>query len=270
MMRAPASVSQPVSNMDIRGLWKRAYIKSPVTDPVFEDHGTQVYWFQADGLYADLRIPARFSEGLPAACLADLCHDDLLALTEAEGFAGVADVVDGVCTWQRAINLQGPETGRDIGRLERTSSGLHEYGVDADFVELWLDQQWDGPVPEGKVFTGDGGFWAFLITSETRFLFALDRPSRKNLARPLKEALAQALTCADRDQLADLFLAEYSFGRIVDGSAVIELSSHPNRVGAVLCDHPNAVRDRLETHHVRFDGKVIRRNWRVAELNLLS
>jgi len=262
--------SQPVSNTDIRGLWRRAYIKAPVKEPELEDHDTQVFWFQADGLYADLRIPARFSKGLPASCLCELAQDDLLALTEAEGFAGWAAVDDGVCTWQRAINLQGPETGRDIGRLERTSGGLFEYGVDADFVELWLDEQTEHPMPVGRVFAGDGGFWGFLITSETRFLFALDRPSRKNLARPWKEDLAQALTDTDRDQLTDLFQAEYSFGRIVDGSAVIELSSHPNRVGAMLCENLGAASEGLETQHVRFDGKALRRIWTVAELNFLS
>lgn len=263
-------VSQPVSDAEIRGLWRRAFIKSPVGKPDFEDHDTQVYWFQANGLYADLRVPARFSQGLSADCLAELCHDDLLALSEAEGFAGWAAVVDGTCTWQRAINLQGPETGRDIGRLERTSGGLYEYGVDADFVELWLDQQEDNPPPKGRVFTGEGGCWGFLISSETRFLFALDRPSRKNLARAWKDDLAQALTDADREQLADLFQAEYSFGRIVDGSAMIELSSHPNRVGAVLCENIGAASDGFETHHLSFDGKGVRRFWTVAELDFQS
>ncbi|MEL7526619.1 MAG: hypothetical protein AAFN16_12650, partial [Pseudomonadota bacterium] len=228
--------AKPVTDADIKGLWRRAYIKAPAEVPEFEDHDTQVYWFQADGLYADLRIPVRFSHGLSAPSLSVLAQDDLLELAEAEGFAGCASVVDGVCNWQRAINLQGPESGRDIGRLEWTSGGLREYGVEADFVELWLNQQLDAPAPDGRVFTCEGGFWGFLITSPTRFLFACDRPSRKNLARPWKEVLTQALNRFDRELLTDLFQAEYSFGRIEDGAAVIELSSHPNRVGAVLCN----------------------------------
>ncbi|MET1413563.1 hypothetical protein ABVF61_14915 [Roseibium sp. HPY-6] len=262
------AVSDPVSDADIRGLWRRAYIKAPARDPDFEDHETHVYWFQADGLFADLRIPSRFSNGLPVTCLAELDPADLMALADAEGFAGRSTVVDSVCTWERVINLQGPETGRDIGRLERTATGLFEFGVDADFVELWLDQKIDGAEPEGRVLTCDGGIWGFLISSESRFLFALDRPTRKNLSRPWKEVLAHALKNADRDLLADLFQAEYSFGRIVDGSAMIELSSHPNRVGAVLCDNLHAVSDRFETNHTRFDGEALRRTWTVAELAL--
>lgn len=258
--------AKPVTDADIKGLWRRAYIKAPADVPEFEDHDTQVYWFQADGLYADLRIPVRFSHGLFAASLSEFAQDDLLELAEAEGFAGYASVVDGVCHWQRAINLQGPETGRDIGRLERTSGGLREYGVDADFVELWLNQQVDGPTPDAHVFTCEGGFWGFLITSPTRFLFACDRPSRKNLARPWKEVLTQALTRLDREQLTDLFQAEYSFGRIEDGAAVIELSSHPNRVGAVLCDKLSTASKALITHHVRFDGGSLQRHWADTDL----
>ncbi|WP_299476771.1 hypothetical protein [uncultured Roseibium sp.] len=262
------AVSEPVSDADIRGLWRRAFIKAPAEVPDFEDHETHVYWFQADSLFTDLRIPARFSNGLPVACLAELDQADLMALADAEGFAGRSSVVGSVCTWERVINLQGPETGRDIGRLQRTSGGLFEYGVNADFVELWLHQKINGTAPEGRVLTCDGGLWGFLISSESRFLFALDRPARKNLTLPWKEALAHALTNADRDQLADLFQAEYSFGRIVDGSAMIELSSHPNRVGAVLCDNLHAVSDKLETNHTRFDGQTLRRIWTAAELKV--
>ncbi len=261
------AASCPVTDDTIRGLWRRAYIKSPAETPDFEDHETHVYWFQANGLYADLRIPEGFSKGISAACLAELPQEDLLALSACEGFAGWAAVEDGICTWQRAINLQGPESGRDIGRLERTPGGLFEYGVDADFVELWLEQQVGDRAPEGRVFTCDGGFWGFLISSPTRFLFACDRPTRKNLALPWKDALAQALTPTDRNQLADLFLAEYSFGRIEHDTAVIELSSHPNRVGKVLCDTLSAASGHLVTHHASFDGAALTRHWTVAKLN---
>lgn len=270
MHRIANTVSEPVTDHAIQGLWRRAYIKAPAETPKFEDHDTQVYWFQARGLYADLRIPARFSNGVPAPRLADLSQDDLLALAGSEGFAGWAAVDDGVCTWQRAINLQGPETGRDIGRLERASHGLFEYGVDADFVELWLEQQSSEAAPEGRVFTCAGGFWGFLITTPSRFLFAGDRPARKNLALPWNEALAQALTLADRDQLNDLFQAEYSFGRIEKGAAVVELSSHPNRVGSVLSENLRAVDGQLATQHVSFDGDAFTRQWTVAKLNGLS
>lgn len=270
MHRIAHTVSEPVTDHAIQGLWRRAYIKAPAKAPEFEDHDTQVYWFQARGFYADLRIPARFSNGVTAARLADLSQGDLLALAASEGFAGWAAVENGICTWQRAINLQGPETGRDIGRLVRTPDGLFEYGIDADFVELWLEQQIDEPAPEGRVFTCADGFWGFLITASSRFLFACDRPTRKNLARPWKEALAQALSVCDRDQLNDLFQPEYSFGRIEQCAAVIELSSQPNRVGRVLCENLRTGNDRLVTHHACFDGNAFTRHWTVAELKGLS
>lgn len=257
--------SRPVTGADIRGLWRRAYIKAPAETPTFEDHDTHVYWFQADRLYADLRIPARFSAGQAAACLAELTEDELLALAGAEGFAGRATVVDGVCSWHRVINLQGPEAGRDIGCLERTSGGLFEYGVEADFVELWLDQKGEGHAADGRVFTCEGGFLGFLITSPKRFLFACDRPARKNLKVPWSETVAQALAGGDRDLVSDLFQPEYSFGRIDRGTAVIELSSHPNRVGSVLCDDLQASADALVTHHVRFAGGALRRDWSVSD-----
>ncbi len=257
----------PVSNADIRGLWRRAYIKAPAKDPSFEDHDTHVYWFQADGLYADLRIPARFAAGLSAASLSDLARDDLLALAASEGFAGRATVVGGVCTWQRVINLQGPEEARDIGRLERAPGGLFEYGIEADFVELWLDEQTNGRAAEGRVFICGDTFLGCLITSPTHFLFACDQPARKALKTPWNRALSQALAEGDQDQLTVLFQPEYSFGRLEGGAAVIELSSHPNRVGAMLSDDLQATDGTLVTHHLSFDGQAVRRDWTTTDID---
>ena len=42
---------------DLQGLWKRVWIRSPSSDPTFEDHLTRVFWAQSGAIYADLRIP---------------------------------------------------------------------------------------------------------------------------------------------------------------------------------------------------------------------
>ena len=124
-----------ITDREILGLWKRAYIKAPAENPAHEDHETRVYWFQAPELYADLRVPAEFASGFGGAALKDLDCDTLFRLGKCEGFAGISTVEDSVCTWRRFINLQGPEDGKDIGRLSHAPDGMYEHGVEADFVE---------------------------------------------------------------------------------------------------------------------------------------
>lgn len=259
-------INQLVTQSDIVGLWRRSYLKAPVEAPSFEDHETHVYWFQADGLYADLRIPKRFADGVSVSKLSDLSGEDLTMLSASEGFAGIATVEASICTWQRVINLQGPEEGRDIGRLVNMPEGLFEYGVEADFIELWLNQNVCPSAVQGRAFLADGEFLSFLVTSPTRFLFACDRPARTAHKIRWREALADALAKRDIEQLNAVFEPEYSFGRIENGAAIIEVSSHPNRVGALLSDGFQIRAGVVTTYHQRFDGAPFQHRWTPSNL----
>jgi hypothetical protein len=255
-----------LTGADVVGLWRRAYIKAPVEAPTHEDHETLVYWFQADGLFADLRVPANLAAGFGGAALKDLDADTLCRLGRCEGFAGVSAVSDSVCTWQRFINLQGPEDGKDIGRLCSAPDGMFEYGVEADFVELWQKDTARSNGTRAAFHTDGEGRLAVLVHSTSHFLFACDRPARTRGMTTYKAELADALDSSrgDRDLLSRLFDAEYSFGHLQDGAAVIDHSTLPTRVGDCLFEDLPVTGGTFRTNHRRFDGIPFQRHWDIA------
>ncbi|MBD1548629.1 hypothetical protein [Roseibium aggregatum] len=252
-----------ITDRDVLGLWRRAYIKAPAENPSHEDHETRVYWFQAPELYADLRVPAEFASGFGGAALKDLDTDTLFRLGKCEGFAGISTVEDSVCTWRRFINLQGPEEGKDIGRLCHAPDGMYEYGVEADFVELWQNDPSRSSGMRAEIYSDGDGRIAILVHSATHFLFACDRPERTRRLTPFQVELADALICPNpqMDLLNSLFEAEYSFGHLHSGAAVIDLSTLPTRVGDCLFEDVPVNGDPFRTNHRSFDGLPYNRQW---------
>lgn len=172
---------------DVQGLWRRLSIVTPD----FEDRETVVYWCQANEHHVDLRVPP----GLHAP-------PDPAVHAACEGFAGTTEVDDGVCTWTRAINLQGPVAGPDVGRLHWRGSHLIETGVHAEYEEVWER------VASGGVSSHverDGPF----LTVETRCgdhrAHGRGRPADLGLARTLAERVRAGDTAALDRQTFELF-----------------------------------------------------------------
>lgn len=192
----------------VRGLWKREYIKIPAEEPTFEDHETEVYWFQAEGLYADLRIPKLVAIGK---------HDSDL-VRKCEGFAGVSSVENNTCTWQRFINLQGPLEGADIGVLKFADEGLYEIGLEDAYLELWTRVDVQGEV-NGQTYRTESHETVVAIWSDSHFLIAIDAIGRLDNETVLKDTPGQ------------IDYGTYCFGHIQKGEAIVSLSNRPSLFG---------------------------------------
>ncbi|MEM8795879.1 MAG: hypothetical protein AAGE61_09965 [Pseudomonadota bacterium] len=221
-----------ITEADIRGLWRRDYIKIPAKDPTFEDHDTAVYWFQADGLYADLRIPKALQDD--TGNLTE--HNLKAAIASAEGFAGISDVSHNRCTWKRFINLQGPEPQPDIGDLARDpealETGMLETGLDDAYLEYW--HHLEKNAPEGRAYVSNEGDLGVLIHSRTHFLVAIDKPEKCSEKTTIKEQ-KEGLSLEDVIQRS----GHYCLGEFMNGKAVVRLSNLPMLVGIELFESDN-------------------------------
>lgn len=223
---------------DLAGLWRRVWLKGEGVD----DRTTRVLWFQGPEIFVDLRIPADLPDCTGAQALAEFDAAALTELARYDAFAGTTAVTYGVCTWTRAINWQGPQTGADVGALRFTPEGLIETGVHADYAELWTHED---PAPAAtRALTDKAGRRSFLVWSDT--IFALGRGGAQPASLPLPERLRDALGSADRARLTAIFEMEVCFGAFRGESAVITASTNPCRVGKRVFDRTD-----LTARHVR-------------------
>lgn len=242
------------SQADLPGLWRRGWLRAGGV----EDATTQVLWHQGEATFVDLRVPADLPDTAGARALADLDAAALTALVRCEGFAGRAAVVDGVCTWTRAINWRGPETAPDLGRLALTDAGMIETGVHADFSELWL-RQGDGPVFTRRLRDGEGRR-AFVVWTDALFTFGVGDPATK-AGPPLADRLAAALASGDRTALALALATEFSHGAFDGEDALVTLSTNPLRVGANPFRRSDLSAPSLRIVEAAFDGAARAAVW---------
>lgn len=238
---------------DLTGHWVRDWIRAPGRD----DAETQVHWLQARDGYCDLRVPRCRPDVSRLGCLADATTEELLALMQAEGFAGTIEVLDEVCTWDRAINWHGAPEAVDAGRLHWTGDGkLIEDGTAADYRELW-HREIAGNLKR-KVFSGAEGRTLHVIWSETLFLYGIGTPGADSSA-----ALRDALKSGDRPEaaLAAQFNAEYGMGRWQGETGAIVLSTNPLREGQTAFHRSDLHEIRFEMGRMDFRGQPVLDAW---------
>ncbi len=133
VMTTDLSPGPPVPSEYI-GVWKRTLLRTPMT----EDTTSQVYWMQTQSWHADIRVPANRPSFAPKTALNQLNRNELLELARQQGFFG-ATLIDGnICRWLRHYDFQPPSGANDIGRMVfDTPDRLFEYGVEADYFEIW-------------------------------------------------------------------------------------------------------------------------------------
>lgn len=173
-----------VTLSDLQAHWRRGWIRAPG----HEDDTTRVHWMQCGALFADIRVPLTRPDLSGKSALCDLEAEALCAVMRAEGFAGVAQVDDDVCTWHREVNWHGASEEVDAGLMSFTLSGdLIEDGVTADYTELWHPMP-ARPMRASRVRArlGEGVF----VCSDSWFLLGLGQPSAPSCA-PLLAALAR-------------------------------------------------------------------------------
>lgn len=215
---------------DTRGLWRRRWLRSPDG----EDNTTCVLWMQGEQLHVDMRLPAAAMAFTEAPSLSALDAEHLRVLAKAEGFAGKTTVRNGVCTWTRHINFQGPLKGIDTGWLQQTPEGLLETGIHAEYEELW--EAVDSAVPQARLMSNSHGQTLFILWTATRFAMGRGWHERTIHTRSLPEHVDYALNCYNNSVLARAFDQEFCIGRIDNDHGIIEHSTHPMRYGTVAFD----------------------------------
>lgn len=208
---------------DLGGRWRRVWLKAEG----LEDRTTTVLWFQGPEIFVDLRIPDDLPDHSGAGALAEFDAAGLKALARCDAFAGTTVVIDGICTWTRAINWRGPQAGDDVGALQFTEDGLIETGVHADYIELWTHED---PAPAAaRAMTDAAGRRSFLVWTDTAF--SLARGGAQPANEPLADRLREALGTNDRMALAAIFETEVCFGAFHGEDAVVTASTNPCRIG---------------------------------------
>ena len=132
-MTTELSTGPPVP-VEYIGVWKRTLLRTPKID----DTTTQVYWMQTQSWHADIRVPANRPTYTDKNSLEQLNRAELLELARQQGFCGVTEVDGDICRWLRRHDFQPPSGANDIGRMVfDTPDCVFEYGVEADYFEIW-------------------------------------------------------------------------------------------------------------------------------------
>ena len=232
-----------ITARDLEAHWQRIWLRAPG----YEDAATQVHWMQSGALYADIRIPSDRPALNNARALSDLSADQLLSLMQAEGFAGIIDVQDSICTWTREINWHGTPDSIDAGRMSFDSAGdLIEDGVHADYAELWRATP-ERPTAAYRFVAGEAG-QGILVLSNTRFLIGLGRPDAPATA-PLIAALEAG---GIPSGLHAHFAAHYVFGEWEGSAGQAQLATNPFLEGQVVLTRSSAG---FQFTGVTFDGQ---------------
>jgi hypothetical protein len=208
------------------GVWKRTLLRAPGV----EDSSSQVYWLQTRSWHADVRVPAGRPACTGARNLHDLGRADLLALANQQGFSGVTVVEGDICRWLRQHDYQPPTGRNDIGRMVfDTPDRMFEYGVDAEYFEVW------------ERLAGSSGHARALLGSGDPVVWWLEAGDFCMRVRPRARALPQAPSLAalggkmDDDALRAALDFEISFGcRLPDGGWRATLSTLPWLAGSEL------------------------------------
>jgi hypothetical protein len=226
----------------IQGHWVRRWIRAPG----FEDGTTRVHWMQAGWLYADVRIPLVRPDLTRRRSLSEVPVAELLALAEAEGFAGDVELAGSHCTWHRRINWHGAPDGADIGDISFDASGrMIEKGVLADYTELWEQHATN---VTGRAYRATGeGYEAFLVSRDGRFVFGVGQPGKPS-TRPALDLQKGGGGAVDFEAVFD---GLHAFGRLVGDAAVADLATQPFAEGRPVATLKD---DRLIWHRIGIDG----------------
>ena len=226
---------------DVQGHWVRDWIKAPG----FEDHTTRVHWMQAGLDFADIRVPLDRPELGAARCLAELDASALLALAQAEGFAGHVALDGANCTWHREINWHGTPEAPDIGAISFDTQGrMIEAGVLAEYTELWEQH---AKAATAALRFGDGAYSGLLVTSGDVGVLGIGRK-----AKPASKPILDALEAGDVPEDAQLLFDGIHALCTINADAVIAtLATTPFVEGTVILTLDDTA---VTWHQTGFDG----------------
>jgi len=243
--------------LDVAGTrFERTLLSRPGSAP---DTTSRVTWLQGDNLYCDLRRPASAVRVSPIP-LGAMSIEDLIVLTEHDGFGGRLLDHGSHVEWARAVGFRPAGPLADAGTLDLLDADtVVEYGVFEDYTEHWRIAATSPRIEECLLTDADTGASGILIRVGDDFAFARGRTTAL-AADPLVEQIRGASTLRAAQELLD---CEISLGRIELGRWRISASTLPHRVGAVL--DPETT-DGITTRDVDVDGRPTTRRWRRLEI----
>jgi hypothetical protein len=217
----------------LRGLWTREEIFTPTGN---RDATTRVVWLQTRRFYADIRVPADRPARPGATGFEAYADEELIALARMQAFAGVLTAADGICLWRRDLDYQPPDPVPDEARFEIDGDRMDEFGIHADYTEIWRRTPGSGePLIAWRRAAAPGGL---LVVAEDHFLEIQGReiplPEGASLA-----AIVEADLAAGRRDLAIARLdMRICYGRVAGagGPWRVTLSSLPWLEGRGLFD----------------------------------
>lgn len=236
----------------LEGHWRRNWIKAPG----FYDDTTRVDWLQAPDGYVDMRIPCDLPDLTGVRALSELDNRTLASLLRSEGFAGTINVVDAVCTWDRAINWHGTPQGADVGAMSWDADGhLIETGVYVDYAEEWagLDMP---PLRYRRLVSG--GRQMHVCWSARCFLFGIGTPNA-----PATAPLIAALQAGQRPvaQLEQHFLGLFAMGEWEGDNGIIRSATSPTMVGQPFPGPDRLAKGVFSTARSDFHGAPLTEDW---------
>jgi hypothetical protein len=180
---------------------------------------------QTQSWHADIRVPANRPAFAGKSGLEQLSKAELMELTKQQGFCGTTVVDYDICRWLRRYDFQPPSGANDIGRMEFDGSDrLLEYGVEADYFEIWERL----PGSKGKTFAArvEDDPLSLLLSAGEYAMYV--RPRAANL--PTAGSLTLFLEGKNGQVLREALDFEISFGKRISKDAWgIELSTLPWR-----------------------------------------
>lgn len=237
----------------LEGHWRRNWIKAP---GVLDDT-TRVDWFQAPDGYVDMRLPCDLPDLPGVQALAELDTATLASLMRSEGFAGTINVVDAVCTWNRAINWHGTPQGADVGAMSWDAAGhLVETGVHSEYAEQWAGL--DTP-PMRYIRLVCGHRQLHVCWSDSQFMFGIGNPEAPATA-PLLDALKKGQR--HHPWLEQHFLGVFAMGEWDGSDGVIGTSTSPLMIGEVFLDRRALEAGALVTQRADYHGAPLTERWK--------
>ncbi len=234
---------------DLRGLWTRDQIFTPSG---YRDATTRVLWLQTRRFYADIRVPADRPARPGATGFDAYADEELIALARMQGFAGVLTAADGVCLWRRDLDYQPPDPAPDEARFEIDGDRMDEYGIHADYTEIWRRAPGSGaPLIAWRRAGAPGGL---MVVVGDHFLEIEGRATPLPAGETLAAIVEADLATGRRDLAIERLDMRICYGRVAGGGAPwrVELSTLPWLEGRGLFDDEDA---RIEAGALIRDGK---------------
>lgn len=239
---------------EVTGVWRREQITAPGG---YLDDTSRVFWVQSCSWYGDIRLGIDMPRRQNARGFADFTDGELLALAEAQGFAGQLEVTPEMCAWRRDLDFQPRGPIPDEGTWAIEGDVLIEGGIHVEYEEIW------------RLEPGSQGLRAAFEKPEGRGLFVLAGDHFLQIetrAAPLPDGgslpalVGAALAAGDRALACALLDMPICYGRIGEDWRV-KHSTLPWREGQSLWSTPPqfAVEDGTLTTD---DGTP----WRLLEL----